>query len=274
MGQTGPWRDRVTYADALAALSGITAETGSIHGGPAGVAFGLGDMIASLHAVIGTLAALEERGRTGEGREIDLSQLEAMASHTGNAMLEAALRLGSTSPVGNRNPRMSPHGAFPCAGDDRWCAIAVENDAEWRALCVVTGNPSAAEDPRLATLAGRQEQEDVVDALVSQWTRQREPAAAAAVLQEAGIPAAPVENGRDLVEDDEHLRARGFYVALRHPVAGEFLHEGICVRLADTPGRIERPAPTLGQHTDEVLRELLGLDERELVRLRTDGALE
>jgi crotonobetainyl-CoA:carnitine CoA-transferase CaiB-like acyl-CoA transferase len=208
------------------------------------------------------------------GCQIDLSQLEAMASHTGTAMLEAALRLRSTPPIANRHPRMSPHGAFPCAGDDRWCAIAVEDDAQWRALCRVTGNSSAAEDPRFATIAGRQAHEDVVEALVCGWTRQRDPEAAAAALQDAGIPAAPVENGRDLVEDDEHLRARGFYVALRHPVAGEFLHEGICVRLADTPGRIERPAPTLGQHTDEVLTELLGLDERELVSLRADGVLE
>jgi len=112
MGQTGPWRDRVTYADTLAAAAGITAETGSIDGDPVGVAFGLGDMVAALHAVAGTLAALDHRDRTGEGREIDLSQLEAMASHIGTALLESELGLPSLAYDGNRHPMMAPHGAY------------------------------------------------------------------------------------------------------------------------------------------------------------------
>jgi crotonobetainyl-CoA:carnitine CoA-transferase CaiB-like acyl-CoA transferase len=274
MGQTGPWRDRVTYADALAATSGMTAETGPAGGDPVGVAFGLGDMVASVHAVAGTLAGLEHRERTGEGREIDLSQLEAMASHTGTAVLEFAAGIMSLSYDGNRHPQMSPHGAFPCAGDDRWCAIAVATDAAFRAVCSVIGRPELADDPRFADLASRKANEDELDAIVGEWTGARPPDQAAAALQAVGVAAAPVEDGRDLVDGDEHLRARGFYVPLEHPAAGVMLHEGVAVRLAATPGGVFRPAPLLGEHTAEVLTELLGMSQPELDDLVAAGVLE
>jgi crotonobetainyl-CoA:carnitine CoA-transferase CaiB-like acyl-CoA transferase len=274
MGQTGPWRDRVTYADALAAVAGITAETGPRGGNPVGVAFGLGDMVAALHAVAGTLAALEERARTGAGREIDLSQLEAMAAHTGTALLEAAVGIPSISYDGNRHPRMAPHGALPCAGDDRWCAVAVQTDEQWRSLGRLVGGAELANDPRFATLPDRKANEDDLEAIVAAWTRGRSAEAAAAQLQSAGVPAAPVEDGRDLVDGDEHLRARGFYVPLRHPAAGVILHEGVAVRLAATPGGVRRPAPRLGEHTEEVLSELLGMGAPEIDGLRAVGVLE
>ena len=124
-------------------------------GDPVGVAFGLGDMVAALHAVVGTLAALRERDRTGQGREIDLSQLEAVASHTGTSLLEAALGAPSRSYDGNRHPGMAPHGAFPCIdeGDlgDRWVAIACWTDDEWSRLAQVIG----VDDPSLADAVSR-----------------------------------------------------------------------------------------------------------------------
>ncbi len=271
MGQTGPWRNHVTYADALAAIGGITAQTGPRGDEPVGVAFGLGDMIAALHAVVATVTALEHRARTGRGREIDLSQLEAVVSHTGTSLLEAVRGLAPTSYDGNRHPAMAPHGAFPCRGEDRWCALAVQTDEQWRALCRIVGVEPAE---RLASVEGRKAHEDEVERFVAAWTRDRDPFEAAEVLQSAGIPAAPVEDGRDLVEGDEHLRARGFYVELEHPVAGQFPHEGVVARLHDTPGGINHPAPRLGEHTDEVLSGLLGLRPDEIDGLRAAGVLE
>ncbi|HEY7283037.1 MAG TPA: CoA transferase [Actinomycetota bacterium] len=274
MGQTGPWRDRVTYADALAAAAGITAETGSTADDPVGVAFGLGDMVAAVHAVAGVLEALDHRDRTGEGREIDLSQLEAMASHTGTALLESQAGVASLSYDGNRHPRMAPHGAYRCEGDDRWVAIATATDDEWRALCATIGRGELADDPRFADLASRKAQEDELDALVAEWTRTRSPWEAAERLQAAGVAAAPVEDGRDLVEGDAHLRERGFYVTLDHPAAGPVRHEGVAVRLATTPGGVSRPAPRLGEHTTEVLTELLGMSPSEIEELTAAGVLE
>ncbi len=274
MGQTGPWRDRVTYADALAAAAGITAETGSTAEDPVGVAFGLGDMVAAVHAVAGTLEALDHRDRTGEGREIDLSQLEAMASHTGTALLEYEAGIPSLSYDGNRHPRMAPHGAYPCEGEDRWVAIATAGDDQWRSLCAVIGRRELADDARFATLPDRKANEDELDAVVGEWSRGRSHVEAAEMLQAAGVAAAPVEDGRDLVDGDEHLRARGFYVSLDHPAAGPMLHEGVAVRLAATPGGVFRPAPLLGEHTAEVLTELLGMSQPELDELAAAGVLE
>jgi crotonobetainyl-CoA:carnitine CoA-transferase CaiB-like acyl-CoA transferase len=207
-------------------------------------------MVAALHAVAATLAAVEERERTGRGQEIDLSQLEALASHTGTSLLEAAWGVPAQS---------YSHGIYQCLGEDRWVAIAAETDEQRRAL---------------ADLLGRRGPYAESDSDLGAWTAERSPDEAAATLQAAGIAAAPVEDARDLVEHDEHLRARGFYVELDHPVAGPVLHEGIAVRLADTPGAIRRPAPCLGEHTDEVLSTLAGLDGTELARLRELGVLE
>jgi crotonobetainyl-CoA:carnitine CoA-transferase CaiB-like acyl-CoA transferase len=272
MGQSGPWSGHVTYADTLAAMAGITAQTAPRNADPVGVAFGLGDMIAALHAVAGALAALEDRERTGLGREIDLSQLEAVASHTGTSQLEAAYGLPSTSYDGNRHPRMAPHGAFRCLGEDRWIAVAVDSDEQWRALAVGIGRPELSE--RFATLQARKANEAEVERFIEAWTEERTPEEAAARLQAAGVPAAPVEDGCDLVEHDEHLRARGFYVELEHPAAGPMLHEGISVLLSETPGGVRRPAPRLGEHTDEVLTTVAGMTAEEVSGLRDAGVLE
>ena len=233
MGQTGPWRDRVTYADALAAAAGVTAETGWGDADPVGVAFGLGDMVAALHAVAGTLEALDHRARTGEGREIDLSQLEAMASHTGTALLESEAGIPSLSSDGNRHPRMAPHGAYPCAGTDQWIAIACRDDADWRALCGAMGNPAWTRDADLATIAGRRAREDDVDRRLAAWTAQHDRYALGARLADAGVPAAPVQDAADRVERDPQLAARGWLVPLPHRETGSWPLERPPFRLSD-----------------------------------------
>jgi crotonobetainyl-CoA:carnitine CoA-transferase CaiB-like acyl-CoA transferase len=127
---------------------------------------------------------------------------------------------------------------------------------------------------RFADLAGRKANEDELDAVLAEWTRGRTPNEAAEALQAAGVAAAPVEDGRDLVDGDDHLRARGFYVALEHPAAGLVLHEGVAVRLSSTPGGVLRPAPRLGEHTAEVFAELLGMSHAEVAELTAAGVLE
>ena len=273
LGHTGPWRDDLTYADALAALSGLTAQAGFPGRDPVGTTFGLGDMIAGLHAALGTLAALEHRDATGEGQHVDLSQVEAVAAHTGTSLLEVA---GGHAPGarGNRHPTMAPHGAFRCRGDDRWLAIAVTTDDEWRALCEVMARADLAADPRLTTSAGRKADEDRVDAQVGAWTRDREARGAMEALQGKGIAAGVVADARDLVDGDPHLRARGYWERAIHPVVGEFPHEGVVARLADTPGRVWHAAPTLGQHTRAILAGVLGLTDAEITRCEKEGLLE
>ena len=273
MGHTGPWRDYVTYADAVQALSGMAAEVGLPDGPTLGLGFGLGDMIAGYHAALATLAALEHRDRTGRGQHIDLSQVEAVASHLGTAVIEATAGVTWPGPPGNRHPAMAPHGVFPCQGADRWCALAVASDAEWSALCRVLGRPEVADDPRFATLTARKRHEGALEAQVSEWTRTWTAPALAEALRKAGLVAGPVQDGRDLL-DDPQLRARGFYVTLTHRRAGPFPHEGVVARLSETPGGVRAPAPCLGEHTDQILAELLDLDPAAIADYRAAGVLE
>jgi crotonobetainyl-CoA:carnitine CoA-transferase CaiB-like acyl-CoA transferase len=274
MGHTGPWRAHVTYADAVMAIAGLTGQMGVPGREPAGFTFGLGDMIAGAHAAVGALAALEYRDATGRGQHVDLSQVEAVASHLGTTVLEVTATGGAPGPRGNRHPAMAPHGAFPCRGDDRWVAIAVVDDARWRALCGLMDRPDLAADARCATLAGRQAREEAIEGDVAAWTRQLDAEDVMVRCQAVGIAAGVVQDARDLVEGDPQLRARGFYQPVAHPVVGTFLHEGVVPRLADTPGAIWHAAPRLGEHTRDVLREWLGLGDGEADRLAREGVLE
>ncbi|MEU8146895.1 CoA transferase [Nonomuraea sp. NPDC048901] len=287
VGQSGPWRDAVTFADTLAAMSGLTSETADPGEGPQGLTFGLGDMVAANSAVLAVLDMITA-GRAGH---VDLSQLEAMAASMGAAVLEAELgdsRAGGE--VGgsraeaepgdpcavvrpNRHPRMVPHGVYPTSGDDRWLALAVRGDEEWRRLAEHAGVPELAALAS-AGLEERRGREDEIDDALAVWCSRHDGASLAAELQGLGIAAAVVATGRDLVEADEHLAARGFYPVLEHPIAGPVRHEGIVIRMSDTPGALTAPAPLLGEHTDAVLLELLGMDEEELARLRDAGVLE
>lgn len=267
-GQTGPWRDAVTFADTLAAMSGLTHETRDPGGQPQGLTFGLGDMIAGNAAVLGLLDLLVN----GDGGHVDLSQLEAMASSMGTAVLEAQLGDPDESDPGRRAHRV-PCGTYPARGTDRWIAIAVADDDAWRALCRLTNVPELR---RLADarLAERQAREAEIDRALAGWTAGYDGDQLAERLQQAGVAAAIVGTGRDLVDGDVHLRQRGFYRPLSHPVAGTVLHEGPVGRLRRTPPRLTRAAPLLGEHTDEVLRELLGMPGAEIAALRAAGVLE
>jgi crotonobetainyl-CoA:carnitine CoA-transferase CaiB-like acyl-CoA transferase len=252
VGQDGPWRNAVTFADTLAAMSGLTHETADPGGDPQGLTFGLGDMVAANAAVLAVVALRAE----GRGGFVDLSQLEAMAAAMGPAVLEQQLgapATGATAPHPHRRADRAPHGVYPARGDDRWVAVAVTDDAQWRRLADLAGLSGAGLD-----LAGRKADEDRIDAALAAWTGSRDAAEVAELLQSHGVPAAVVATGEDLTEHDPQLAARGFYPVLRHPLAGEIRHEGTVLHLSRTPARVDRPAPRLGEHTDEVLTELLG----------------
>ncbi|GLZ46912.1 hypothetical protein Acsp06_30970 [Actinomycetospora sp. NBRC 106375] len=238
LGATGPWRDAVTFADTLAAMSGHTHATAEPGGPPQGLTFGLGDMIAANAAVLATLTMLAE----GRGGHVDLSQLEAMAAAVGPAVVRSALGEEVQATGGE---------VLRAAGDDRWVAVSVTGEDERRALHALVGDQDLAA-----------------------WTATRDAADAATALQGAGVPAAVVATGRDLVEGDEHLAARGFYPVLEHPLAGPVRHEGVVARLSRTPAALTTPAPLLGQHTAEVLGELLGLGADELAALEAEGVTE
>lgn len=264
VGHTGPWRKAVTFADTLAAMSGLASETRDPGEPPQGLVFGLGDMVAANAAVLGALDLIAR----GEGGHVELSQLEAMAATMGPAVLDDSSDDPRTAAHPNRSPHAVPHGVYPAAGEDRWIAITAQDETQWAALRDLAGLPGDGD------LTQRRAVEDEIDAALAVWTRGQDAAALASTLQAAGIAAALVATGRDLVEADEHLAERGFYPTLDHPIAGAVRHEGIVARLTATPGALTSPAPLLGQHTEEVLRELLDLDDDRLAALRAAGATE
>jgi crotonobetainyl-CoA:carnitine CoA-transferase CaiB-like acyl-CoA transferase len=226
------------------------------------------DSLAPRFVAAAVAAALLRRQRTGEGADLDLSQVEAaiwtlspwIADWTANG--EYAERNG------NRHPRVCPHGVFPAAGDDRWVALACWDDDDWAKLRAVTG----IGDGGLSKFADRQERIDEIEAAVAGWTCERSPVEAAEALQAAGLDAYPVNDWADL-HDDPQLAVRRHFVPLEHPVMREHVYEQSGFRLAVTPGGVRAPGPTLGQHNAEVLGDLLGMSDDEIADLDKSGAL-
>jgi benzylsuccinate CoA-transferase BbsF subunit len=174
---------------------------------------------------------------------------------------------------GNRLGYAAPHGTYRCAGDDRWCAIAVFTDDEWRALCHAMGDPAWVSEERFATLQGRKENEDELDRLIEGWTADHPAEEVMETLQAAGVPAGVVQSAQDVLENDPHLKARGYYVYLDHAEAGRTAYDSPGFRLSKTPGRLLSPAPLLGEHTAYVCTEVLGMDPEEMAQLVMESAL-
>jgi crotonobetainyl-CoA:carnitine CoA-transferase CaiB-like acyl-CoA transferase len=275
-GESGPLRDIVTYAPVIAALAGISGLVGYSSAredfvGTLQVAFC--DAVGALHAVVAILAALRHRRATGEGQAVEIAQWEAAVSMLGEGLFDYAMNGRVLGPLGNAHPIMVPHDNYRCAGDDAWVAIAVRSEDEWRAFCQATSHPEWRDDPRFADAYRRQQHRAELDALITAWTSQCTPYEVMDILQAVGVAAMPVMNLEDQFRDP-HLREREIHVESEHPKVGlEFLH-GIPWRLSETPGRIRRPAPLLGEHNQYVFRDLLGLPESEIQRLTEAGAID
>jgi benzylsuccinate CoA-transferase BbsF subunit len=229
------------------------------------------DHIAGLLACFALLGALEYRRRTGEGQYIDVSQVEAMASLLGSAILEYMVD-GEVEPVGNSSTEAAPHGVYRCRGDDRWCAIAVFTDEEWLGFKRALGNPPWAEDRKFATLTGRLKNRVELNRLVEGWTKKRTAEEVMALLQGQGVVAGVVQNASDLANDPQ-LKQQGFFIELDHPELGKTVSDAVPIRLSDTPARYTRAAPILGQDNDYVYGELLGLSRDELTELKKQGII-
>jgi len=271
-GATGPDHDKVSYGPAQVPLSGFSSVTGYRGHPPMHVGVSYGDPTGGLHGAVAVLAALLHRARTGAGQYIDLSQWETTMAVLPEAIMDYTMN-GVTPPRdGNRDPHLAPHGVFRAAGDDRWVAIAVEDDAGWGRLAHAIGQPALADDPRFATLVARKHHEDELEALVTSWTMERDPEAAAELLQAAGIAAAVAARNCDLAED-AHLAARGFHVAPEHPEVGPMMHLGVPWRMSESDSSVRGPAPCLGEHTERVLRDVCGYADDQITRMREAGIL-
>ena len=271
-GQTGPIAGYAAYGPVQVPMIGLASLTGYPGGGPREVGISYGDPNAGLHAAFAVLAALRHRQRTGEGQYIDMSQWEAAVPLVVEGLLTYQMTGKQPPRMGNRDEFQAPQGLFRCSGEDDWVSISCWSDDEWRALAQTIGRADLRDDPRLATAAGRKAREEELEAAITAWTATRRRDEAAAALAAAGVPAFPVYTTADVAADPEPA-ARDFWVELPHPEVGARRHAGIPWRFSGTPLRVRRPAPMVGQHTDEVLREVLELSDAQIARLREDGAL-
>ena len=271
-GLDGPWRDRVGFAQTMEQASGMAWMTGPADGPPV-IPRGACDPLAGLHAAFAAIAAVSIRDRTGTGVHVESTMVEAALNVAAEAVLEYSLNGVELRRNGNRGPGASPQGVYRCAGDDQWVAIAVLDDDAWPALAKLIGPTEFATDPALHDEAGRRRQADELDKLIDDWTSVRTVGDAVKGLREHGIGAAPVVPAADLL-DDEHLAARGFWEAVDHPVAGSFKTIGLPFTFASRRRRwISTPAPLYGQHTLEVLTDVLGKSAEEVAELEEAGAI-
>ena len=270
-GQTGPHRMAKGGGAHYVALGGLNHLSGPPDGPPEGVSV-LTDFIAPRFNTPLLLAALDHRRRTGRGGYYEVSQLETAVTFTAPVMLDYFANGRVAGRLGNRHENAAPHGAYPCVGD-RWCAIAIMDEPEWQAFVGVIGAPPWTHDPRFATATGRKQHEDELDRHVRAWTRSRRPDELTRVLQDAGVPAGEVARGEELLDWDPQLAHRGFWQTLDHPEIGPYRAPAHAFRLSNAPCEME-PAYLLGQHTAQVLHEILGLPDAEIARLTADGVLE
>jgi crotonobetainyl-CoA:carnitine CoA-transferase CaiB-like acyl-CoA transferase len=265
-GLNGPWRDYVSFAQVSESLAGLANLTGREDGPPTFAGQMLGDTLSALHGALAVLLALDERARTGRGQHIDLAQLETVIPATAQAQLDFQMNGRVWKRAGNRHPRMAPHGCYPARGEDRWIVIAIDGDAEWKRLVELMENPPWAGDRRFASAEERLNNAPELDELIARWTRTHDRDELARRLQLALLKAGPVLNPAELL-DDPHLKARGFFQMVDREPIGPQPYPGLGVRFSKIPLRDRMPAPTLGQHNEEILRRVLGLSPSEIDQL-------
>jgi crotonobetainyl-CoA:carnitine CoA-transferase CaiB-like acyl-CoA transferase len=269
-GQDGPYRDRAALDLVVQAESGMISITGEPGSDEVRCGISIADVTAGMYAAFAVTAALQARHATGAGQFLDVAMLDTQASVLQTA-IGAYLADGRVpAPLGNAYPTLVPYQTF--ATKTRVLALGVPSDKVWRALCHALGVSSMAADPRYATNADRSAHRSELVHVLRTIFMQRSYEDWETNLLAAGVPVGAV-NTIDRVVDHPQFHARGTLVSAEHPVAGTVKVVGNPVRYSATPGGFDRPAPLLGQHTEEVLRERLGLDPESVARLRTGGAI-
>jgi len=269
-GRTGPYSRRPAYDGVVQAMGGVMSITGPEDGTPTRVGTSIGDIIAGIFTVIGILSALAARERTGKGQLVDVAMLDCQVAILENAIARYGVTGEIPRPIGSRHPSVVP--LEPFETQDGQLMVAVGNDAVWGRLCEALGRPDMAEDPRFETNPLRLAHYDEIRSILANIFQTHTNDEWQVRLDAAGVPASPINNVPQVMEHPQVL-AREMLVKLAHPVAGELTMAGIPIKLSETPGAMRMPAPTLGQHTEEVLRELLGYTAEQVAELRDEGAL-
>jgi len=271
-GQYGPHAAHGAYGDQLAALSGFPALTGRPDGEPEMPPLAYTDWIAPWYVVTALIGALLRRRKTGRGMYLEQSQYEAGVAFLAQGILDYTVNGRIMNRMANRDPYAAPHGVYPCKGEDRWCAIAVFTDEEWKAFCEVIGNPAWTKGAKFATLPGRKQNEDELDRLIAEWTVNYTAEEVMTLMQAKGIPAGVVYTIGDVFSCPQ-MKHRQHFVCLDHPVIGRHAYHNEAIRFSKTPQDFYKAAPCLGEDNEYVYKEVLGLSDDEVADLLVEGVI-
>jgi len=268
-GQTGPYRDRPGFgvvAEAMGGLRHLTGEPGRV---PVRVGVSIGDTLASLHGVVGILLALNDRHRSGRGQVVDVALYEAVFNCMESLLPEYSAFGAIRGPAGSAMPGIAPTNAYRCA-DGGYAIVAGNGDSIFKRLMAVIGREDLASDPELANNTGRVKRVEAIDAAIGAWTAERSVADVLAALAAASVPAGRIYTVADIAADP-HYRERGMLAEVQMD-DGPLMVPGIVPKLSATPGSQRTKAPALGEHTEEVLREI-GLTDSQIGELRARGII-
>ncbi|MDD5095065.1 MAG: CoA transferase [Dehalococcoidia bacterium] len=264
-GLTGPERAYTGYATNFAAIGGLSYITGHPDGPPI-LSMGEVDLLSATTSAWAVLAALIHRQRTGEGQHIDVSSSETVSVLIGDVLMDYLINGRVQSRKGNLDEFMAPHNCYRCKGEDKWISIAIGTEAEWRALCQITGHPEWMSDPRFIDASCRRQNQAELDKLVEGWTSERTHYEVMETLQGVGVAAVPYFTSEDLCTDP-HLRHRKCFVEVEHPFIGRQTVAAPPWKLSRTPAEITRHGPLFGEHNQYVFGELLRMKAAEIERL-------
>ena len=272
MGQVGPYAKFGGYGMFGTAYGGYCHLLGWPDGSPLPLFNNYSDFIAPWYLCTTLILALLYRRNTGKGMHLDQSQVEAGVSFLGPIILDYTVNDRNANRMGNRDPYMAPHGIYPCQGENRFVAIAASNEKEWEDFCRVLGNPEWTKDSRFATFLGRKQNEDELNRLVTDWTKDYTAEQIMEMMQDAGVPAGVVQTNEDLFNDPQ-LKHREHFRFLEHGVIGQMAFNAPAYRLSKTPNYIWKAAPCLGEDNEFIYKELLGYTDDDIADLIVEGVI-
>jgi benzylsuccinate CoA-transferase BbsF subunit len=269
-GQTGPAAKQPGLGNHINGLAGIVNMVGWPGKEPISLQVAYSDYVVPHFAAAVLIGALDYRRRTGKGQALDISQLEVGLNLFAPNLINYPGVKVDESLKGNSCEYAAPHGIYRCKGDDRWCAVSVFTDEEWLAFCKAAGQLSWSKNPKFATVINRKKNESQLNELVEAWTLQQTAEDVTKLLQKAGVAAGVVENMHDLC-DDPQLKERECFWTAQHEVLGNFTYLAQASRLSGTPAKLYRNAPRMGEHTEFVCREFLGMPQEEFDACLMEG---
>jgi benzylsuccinate CoA-transferase BbsF subunit len=270
-GAQGPMRRYGGYAPSFASYSGLTHLTG-YSDSPPNPMTGSTDLMSATTGAFAIIAALNHRQNTGHGQNIDLSSVESLSMFTGDALMDFIMNGRVRSRRGNQDDIMAPHNCYSCRGEDKWVSIAVATEEEWQAFCQVMGNPAWSRDEKFSDARSRWQNQEELDRLVTEWTVNYTHYEVTEMLQKAGVAAMPSFSNQEIFSDP-HFKERKLAVEVEHPTMGKQVVLGAPWKLSETPAKVTKASPVMGENNDYVFGELLGVPGSEIKQLMEEQVI-